>query len=494
MLFVPHVILCIFPVCLGELEWGAHYGWSFPAERHLQEMGIKSEVMAIWVRTITPLAGTFGLPIASFFSKRVGPKQALILQCPLNLLCLFLMAFFNELRTYCTSRFFAALFSVSYVYCGEQLMIESVHRNYQKILYAIARTSFFIGILLMNLLGGRLKKTTLCIMCSSFIIINALILLMIPESPVFLMNGKPMESKTSLRWYRQQRNVREEINVIHMYVYSMQLQSSSFTPILKTKVVKKSIFICALLFVLKSMSGYYLLLMDSNGWFSENACINLYYDTVIFSVVVVVMRFLSYVVHLHCEVRNKKMILISTLLTAIVVGTLGGYKFYVHISHGKEIPCITLPTLCVYSVAYEFGLSFVPEVTLYDYLPAQIYETVQIIIMCSQWSLIFVLAWLYLFLMNHSFLFIILWVFMILLLCGFVFIWFVMVESQGKQLMQIQIALGGNPIGSRGSRRQRIPTPFDTSSTGQDLVRIIKHSERNDRLRVLKQTFKGFNI
>lgn len=452
-------------------------GWSHPAIAHLKAMEIKDKDLErehAWTVSIGPLAGCLGILPCAFFARRMGPRKTMILQTPFNLLFWYIMARYENPEGYNGARFCLAFLSATYYYCGEEMLTQTIHRKYLKIMYAFFRSSLFAGILAMNILGPVLKKHWLCLFCGVIIIANCMSLFYIKESPVYLMYNEPVKAKKVLLWYRGNHPIRAELDVLVQYVNFIKYQSSGFVPMIKTKVMKKAITICTILFLLKSVCGYYSFVIDSSPWFrKELCCIDPYIDNIIFSLVAVIVRFITQLVHLYGPFGVRKPLLVSTFSMSVILTILGYYKFILQNILNEKENCVSLPTLCFLCLAYECGLSICPEIVMYDYMPFQVYDLLKRILHTFMWATIFVVARIYFVTVSKFNFYITLWILALCMFCGYIFIMFAVVESTGKSLTKIQIELGGNPVGTRGSRRQRIASPMDKKDTNAELRDLI---------------------
>lgn len=428
-----------------------------------------------WTVTLSPLATALGMFPCWFFAKRLGPKRTILIQTPFNVLFWILAAFFTSgIQLYNVFRFFIAFFSTTYYYCGEELMIETVHRKYQKVMYACCRTSVFLGILIMNSVGALIKKMDLFLYLASAVVVIFIVLLPLPESPVFLMRLNPEKAKKSLRWYRGNRET-GELEIMANYVSFQKYETSGFVPMLKTKVVMKALKICSILFMLKGLSGYYAFTLYSPRWFiAKYSCVTPAVDSVIFSSIVCVVRFISVLLHLYGAFGIKKPLIVSTFTTSVLLIIFGYYKFILERVAENTGTCVTLPSMCMYACAYECGLSICPEITLYNYLPFQIYSLVNKIMQMMLWIVVFIVTRVYILTITKFHSHVTLWVLATNMFIGYILVMIFVVETKGKSLMKIQIELEGNPVGTRGSRRQRIANPMDQVNTDSEIRDLIK--------------------
>lgn len=467
---------------MGVFIFGAIYGWNIIAQAHIQYMTDKTEDREGqygWSMTMGPLATAMGLLPCWFFSKRLGPKKTILLQTPLNIMCWVLAYFNTNVQAYHALRFFIVLFSTTYYFSGGELMIEAIHRRYQKVMYSFYKASFFLGILVADGYGHTDAdvKQIFLFGCGA-VAITFLFFVFLPESPVFLMRLTPERAKKSLRWYRGRYDITEELEIITNYVTFLKYETSGSMPMLKTKVVIKAIKICSMLFMLKGLSGFYAIVTCRN-WFVTQSCITPDIDFAIFSSFLVVIRFISPLVHLYGAFGIKKPLLFSTFASSVLLILFGYYTFIVNRLDSKDkLVCVTLPTLCFYVCAYEAGLSICPEITLYNYLPFQIYPCVDKIMHIVMWSSVCIVVRIYLFTYrNYSH--VVLWILAFNMFLSYVLVLIFVVEVKGKSLLNIQLKLGGNPVGTRGSRRQRIANPLDQSK--DQITELIRLSVELDK-------------
>lgn len=416
-----------------------------------------------------------------FFQQKAGPRKTILIQTPIQIIIWIALAFVSTKTWYNVCRFFTAFLATAYYQCGEELMIKCVHRRYLKIMYTCCQTAFFLGVLTMNAIGSVLEKRYLCLTMIIMLVLPFIMLLFVPESPLYLMNSNPEKARNALRWYRGNTEIRGEFETMEHYLNFQKYETSGFTVMLKCKVVLKAIIICAILFALKVLSGFYAVVLFSSRWFGDKfCCITPYVDNIIFSLVIAVLTFCSIPVHLYGKYGVRKPLLASTFLVSVLLIIFGYYKFILGkiLSTDRE-NCVTLPTLCVYVCAYTCGLNICPELVLYNYLPFQIYDFVNKLMNTLVWLFIYALAHVYAYTIVRYHSYFTLWVLACLMFAGYIFVMLFVIDVKNKSLVKIQTELGGNPVGTRGSRRQRIATPMDPPQTDITIKRLItRYTER----------------
>lgn len=316
-----------------------------------------------------------------------------------------------------------------------------------------------LGVLSMNVLSRFCNQVALCTVCGFMPIICLIMIIRIPDSPVFLMlAGKHQQAEKSLKFYSGNYSYNKELNTITQYVQSMKLSENNY--MLQRKVVFKAIFIVFGLQIFRTMTGYYAFLLDSVRIFSKtDSFISPYDDNIIFGVVVFVTNLSGTLLFLHGNFQLKIPLMCSMGLMCFILMLLG---FVVHFEVTKKYNWLLLVLICLFGTVYNFGMDVIPSIILYHYVPFQVYDFVMKFMTISHWLMVFCLVRWYMWMQLSIGISITYWVLAVISLIGLVYIRVFVVESKGKSLTQIQLELGGNPVGSRGSKRQRIPNPFAT--------------------------------
>lgn len=106
-------------------------------------------------------------------------------------------------------------------------------------------------------------------------------------------------------------------------------------------------------------------------------------------------------------------------------------------------------------MAYEVGLSTLPERMIVEYIPFEVYMTAKFLITTTHWFFACALVTCLPFAKMFVRVTIVVSFLCFVEFCGVFFIVICIVESKGKNLLQIQTEFGGNPVGHRRAHRRR---------------------------------------
>lgn len=457
---------------LGSFTFGSSLGWSSPAiDRMLSTSDLgedRTKYLVEWIISLVPLGSAIGICVWTYFNDRYGPRKTMLIQSPFTLLSWILLAIEPKRRfnLYMFVRFCCGFFGVSYVISGESLLVESIHRaNVPK--FIIGHRSCVLGGVLFSytingFIKGKVANVEVGITNPLMIVIHMIMLWCCPESPVYLYSKNEQKAIKSLIWYKGEQNLGEELRIIKKDAEMKNVDPDAHKYMFLASVVKKALLIVLGLFFCQVFSGYYAFMFEySRIWHDYNDyCVSQEFDPIIYGAVMLTSNTLSSIIHYrHSYGVRKPLILSCTIIflsniSALVYVTLYLFEILDNTDVPKYFPLIST---CVYALGYEVGLCMCPDILLADYMPHQIYLRARMICKTFSWFLVFVYIHLFTFInqkikggMAYN---------IGLMSCTsfltLIFVLVFVIETQNKTLIQIQIELGGNPIGNRGGSRQR---------------------------------------
>lgn len=342
--------------------------------------------------------------------------------------------------------------------CGECLLIDSVHQKKLRHLFVIYQSSFLLGVLITWLMVQLLDDTLATSICAIFCAIHALLLIYLPESPVYLYDKSPLKAEKSLTWYRGHNRIYTEMRNIKQYSEMRKIDPQATNSMLYSKVVIKAILIVLGIKFFSISSGYYIFLFYNvdmiQGFVIDDVNRNHLYDTMIYGLLMYICNFVSMIIHYRATYPIKIPLILSSVAVTLV---LTAFTYFLYLGNKNEemdkylqrlIPIICVSLL---APAYEIGLSCYAEIALIDYVPNEVYARARNILKIWHWFLVFLFVKTVIIVREyapHNFA-------CILLLALFSFIGIlymvcVVVETKGKSLIEVQRSIGGNPIGTRG--------------------------------------------
>ncbi|GAB6025927.1 Facilitated trehalose transporter Tret1 [Chamberlinius hualienensis] len=239
------------------------------------------------------------------------------------------------------------------------------------ILMSFHELALNIGVLLMYVIGIFIRWDWLAIFCAALLALMAVLMLFIPETPRWLiMKNNILEAEKTLQWLRGENvdNTEEIQNIIESVKETRE--ATPWLDYLKPPLLKCFI-ISEFLYILQELSGINVVRLYAWSIF-QSAHTNL--DSNVQSIVVGVVLVLGSVLFTSVvEKRERRVfLLISSMMMALSLAALGGY-FAVNKSYSSfaEAYLFWLPVLAAANicVGYVLGVGPMPYVITSELFP-----------------------------------------------------------------------------------------------------------------------------
>ncbi|KAF0759294.1 facilitated trehalose transporter Tret1-2, partial [Aphis craccivora] len=297
-----------------------------------------------------------------------------------------------------------------------------------------------LGILYVYAIGPFVNYYSLAIMCGILPLIwFALVLLVIPESPMYLMKrGRKEDAEKALVWLRgKDYDISSEIETLQVHIEESKKHTGKFKDMISSRATIRAATVLGLLNFL-SCSGINVLIFYAQSIFETSNCsVSPKFCSVIIGVLQVIFTFASS--QLVDRAGRRVLLLISDCL-----GTLA-YYFWLQ-EHGVDVSSfnlIPLISLGVYISTFALGFGLIPGVMIGELFSPE-FKGLAIGIVCVLASLIeFCVVKTYQTLLNycdHGIKFAIFAGFCVL---GTTFVWFLVPETKNKSLQEIQDEFSG---------------------------------------------------
>ncbi|KAK9692484.1 Major Facilitator Superfamily [Popillia japonica] len=211
---------------VSSVSFGTVLGWSSPAIRiaidkvYRGQETLNPAFDLSWVASLGPLGCALGVPVWSYFNIKLGPRKTMLIQSPLLLLTWALIANAEEhvegkdINLELAMRFFCGFFAISNRICGESLLQDAVHRHYLMRMVIPYRSSVNLGVLITYCLAYSISEQYFAIVNCVIVVIHFILLVISPESPVYLYDKNLKKAEASLAWYRGKSNIYVEMRNI----------------------------------------------------------------------------------------------------------------------------------------------------------------------------------------------------------------------------------------------------------------------------------------
>ncbi|XP_058117746.1 solute carrier family 2, facilitated glucose transporter member 10-like [Anopheles ziemanni] len=222
---------------------------------------------------------------------------------------------------------------------------EITQPRYRGMLAATGSTCVILGVLMEFLMGSFLKWRTVALVSSSVPVLAALLLFLIPESPVWLASkGRLEESKSALAWLRgwvSKEDVDEEFKELEQQMTKAAELQKDFTIIDKARLYTQRAFlqpfgIILLCFFIGHFSGMTTLQTYAVQIFHTlKAPINKYYATCLLGLTELIgTLFCVFLVH---RTGKRPLVFISTIGCAICFFGAASYAYFLNDIPGGSV-------------------------------------------------------------------------------------------------------------------------------------------------------------
>lgn len=447
----------LIPATLGALAAGSMLGWSSPVIYKITQANSTeydfpiSGTQGDWIASIINLgAAAICFPIGLVMDVIGRKKTMLFLTLPFTLGWL-LITFGTSVGMLIAGRFITGVAGGAFCVTAPAYTSEIAQDSIRGTLGSYFQLMITIGILFAYAVGSYTPVFVFNILCTCIPIIFGIVFFFMPESPSFLVvkerNDEAREALVKLRG--QSYDVDYELNNLKQKAEDSRNNPVSFGSAITKKTAIKALVICYALMLFQQLSGINAVIFNTSAIFgAAGAAIPEEIGTIIIGVIQVIATFVSSLV---VDKLGRRILLLLSALVMCICSTALGVYFFLQDQHGvdssivESISWLPLVSLSLFIVAFSLGFGPIPwmmagELCLID-IKAFVGSTAG------------TLNWLLSFTVTSTFNSLntaigqgqVFWMFAGIMLIGFVFIFFVVPETKGKSVDEIQIMLGADP-------------------------------------------------
>ncbi|XP_067007506.1 facilitated trehalose transporter Tret1 isoform X2 [Anabrus simplex] len=441
---VPQYVAAL-AVTLGAFALGNVLAWTSPAKKPLTEDNYDDSAQS-WIGAAMALGAAVVVIPIGFLMDKFGRKWTM-----LGLVLPFvggwlLIIFGNSLAMFIAGRFIVGMTGGAFSLTAPVYTSEIAEKDIRGQLGSFFQLMVTIGILFVYVLGSFMELMWLSVVCGLVPIVFGVIFFFMPETPVQHMRcGREAEARKSLQWFRgPDYDIDLEIREIKDAVEKAEREKLSFSEAFSTKAAKKAMLISMGLMLFQQLSGVNAVIFYAGQIFTDaGSSLDSDISAIIVGVVQVLATFVSSMV--VDRLGRRILLLISDCVMAICSLLLGIF-FYLKEDTKTDISAIgwlPLASLCIFIVVFSLGFGPIPWMIFGELFPSQIKGSASSVACLFNWILAFCVTKFFSDL-SHAFgngpTF---WIFCGISTLGTVFVFFIVPETKGKSLEQIQRELGG---------------------------------------------------
>ncbi|KAF4523518.1 hypothetical protein B566_EDAN013059 [Ephemera danica] len=442
---------------LGAFALGNVLAWTSPTQVPIQDdnyygFDVTPEQFA-WIGSLLTIGAAASTLPTGFFVDFIGRKSTMFWMA---------LPFFTGWAIIAWANNVAMLYAGRIItgFCGGVFSVASplyIGEISEKEIRGTLGTSFqlmvVIGIEFTYVVGAFSNVFTISIVSAVIPLIFALIFFWMPDTPQYhLKRNQPEKAKEALQWFRGGKMVSEHVVEDELKEMKAILDATKPVPLketFNTKAAQRAMIISVGLMVAQQLSGINAVIFYTDTIFqSAGSTIPSQYSVMIVGLVQVVFTVVAALV--IDRLGRRILLLFSFSVMCFCTLLLGVCLYYIELNGSIEsLSWAPLFLLCLYMVAFSMGAGPIPWLVLGELFPSEIKGTASSISALVNWLMAFLVTKFYSGLVeaiNGSSTF---WIFTGCLVLSVIFVFFMMPETRGKTLEEIQEDLGGAPVVAR---------------------------------------------
>lgn len=432
-------------------------GWSAPVVVKITEANSTEYDFEVtpaqgdWIASVINLGAAFICFPIGLIMDRIGRKTTmLILVLPFTLGWL-LIAFGTSVGMLIAGRLITGVAGGAFCVTAPAYTSEIAQDSIRGTLGSYFQLMITVGILFSYVVGSYTPVFWFNILCTLIPIIFGVVFFFMPESPNYLVvKGKNDEAKAALIKLRgSQYDVNYELNDMKQKAEDAKANPVSYLTAITQKTAIKAIVICYCLMIFQQLSGINAVIFNASQIFlNAGATIPSEVSTIIIGVIQVLATFGSSLV---VDKLGRRILLLSSALVMCICSTALGVYFFLQQTHGLEsdivqnISWLPLLSLSVFIIAFSIGFGPIPWMMAGELCRIDIKAFVGSTAGTLNWLLSFTVTSTFNALNSAIGAGQVFWLFAGIMLIAFIFIFFVVPETKGKSVDEIQLILGAEP-------------------------------------------------
>ncbi|CAG2055582.1 unnamed protein product [Timema podura] len=440
---------------LAAMVAGCCMGWTSPTLPYLESTKyiILTKGEEGWISSILALSAAIGPFPAGMTANRYGHKKALLGTAAIYILSWILLTAAKGAGLMYVARFLfglsiGATFTVVPMYVGEiaEVLIE---HSYPWIKIRGALGSFTqllctLGFMYVYSIGPYVSYISLGVACTAVSVLFLVTMLFIPDSPYQLVKRGDREgARKALQWLRSKSSsgVNKELNELQVAVDEQASQKTSLRDLVATRGNVKALILSLGLVGWQQFSGINAVLFFSQAIFKMSGGT---LDPSIATILIGVVMFLaSGCTPLLVDRTGRRFLLLTSAVgMTLSQGVLGLFFFLRHIDvDTTNIGLLPVGSLIVYIIVYSIGFGPLPWAVMGELFSPKVKSTASSLTASFCWVLGFLITKFFQDIVDglgtHS----AFWMFSVC--CGLagMFVFFLLPETKGKSLQEIQLLL-----------------------------------------------------
>jgi len=372
----PSVMAAVI-VSLGAISGGFVLGFSSPTGPQLQADGlIVTEEQSSWYSSIATLSAAMGGLLSGFMSDRLGRKCTIMVSTvTANVGWLVLTASTNFIGL-CIARFLTGLTLGMVCVAIPTYIAEIACSRTRGLLSCGLALGISLGIFLAFALGMLISWQWLAVCGSCISGLLSVLLLLIPESPRWLMaHSHKRASHKALQWlYRDAKHAQQAYNVLQNNLSRSENDGTLRWSDFRQPGLSWALFLCIGMMMFMQFGGINAVLFNSHSIF-EISFPNNPELVHMSSLAIAGTQVLSSIVQslLIDRCGRRALMIFSGIGMCTSMAAMGAYYFFEdkHTEHVNDLDIIAVVSLIIYMASYSIGFAGIPFMVTSEIFPSK---------------------------------------------------------------------------------------------------------------------------
>ncbi|RZC40600.1 Sugar tr and/or MFS 1 domain containing protein [Asbolus verrucosus] len=412
-----------------------HYGWSAPVLPILRSENTPVPITRndeTWLESAYLLAGLAAIPVTAYLVDKIGRKKSIMTASCIALTSWIIIAFATTVNWLYLARVLSGMSEDMANIATPMYISEIADQNIRGFLVGFNFFMMIFGILLIYSIAPFTPYYAPSLIGGTLIILQFALSFFIPTSPYFLLNNnKKREAKKSLRRLRSGKDENDELENIIKAIERQKIERGKVQDLVLIKSNRKGVMIITVLCVCQHFSGFSVIVMNVHTILSSTGSV--YLKSEYTGIASAALMLLGAAVGIFCvdKFGRKTLLVISSVLTMFCL---------VNMINVSWIPVVSILT---FNFTFKLGLAFVPQILASELFSSQIKAVGMafgdtMFIIFSSLSVIF-----YQYFSQYYGIYVPLYAFAAVSFSTAIFTIFVVPETKGKTLEEIQLMLKG---------------------------------------------------
>lgn len=426
------------------MQSGMTLGWTSPILPFLQSkesfLPNLTEDETSWITSLLALGAILGAVPAGKIADFFGRKLAMAITAIPFLISWITLIFSRSIIGVYIARFVGGIGAGAACVLVPVYIGEIAQASIRGMLGTLFPLLFSSGIVFSYVMGAYLSYTYFNVSCCTVLLFFFVIIFFLPESPMWLVHReKKSEAVKVLKILRgTDYDVNEEITILQVEADRVENRRGGIMDLIGTKAGRKAFGTCLGLMLFQQMSGIDAVLFYTVSIFQDaGSTIEPFVATIIIGLIEVIM---TICVALIIDRFGRKPLLVISGIAMTVCLSVLGYYFKIQ-ANGENVVFLgwlPLTSLSLFNVVFSIGYGSVPFAMISELFPPETKGVASSISIMVHWSLVFAVTKLFPTMEDVLGQATTFWTFAGFTALSAAFAFFLVPETKGKTLQDIQ--------------------------------------------------------